>query len=216
MTSHIRPRAILLDLDGTLADSLSVMRLAYQTFLGQFQVEPTDIEYDSLNGPPLSEIVRRLKAAHALEAEEPALLANYIDVIDRAYASVAPRSGAAELLEMARRKRCTVGIVTSNSMKRTQAWLQTTSLSHLINFVVSSDQVQHGKPNPEPYVLASKRASCPSSTIVAIEDSLQGAQSAVAAGLKTFILTEEVGRNPSWPQNVVPIRSLSSLAEQLW
>jgi HAD superfamily hydrolase (TIGR01509 family) len=216
MTSRICPRAILLDLDGTLADSLSVMRLAYQKFLGQFQVEPTDSEYDSLNGPPLAEIVRRLRAAHALEAEEPVLLANYIDVIDRAYASVAACPGAAELLEKARLKRCTVGIVTSNSTKRTQAWLETAGLSHLINFVVSSDEVQHGKPNPEPYLLASKRASCPSSMIVAVEDSLQGAQSAVDAGLKTFIVTEQVSRKDSWPQNVVPIQSLSSLAEQLW
>jgi HAD superfamily hydrolase (TIGR01509 family) len=216
MTSCISPRAILLDLDGTLADSLSVMRLAYREFLEKFYVEPTDSEFDLLNGPPIAEVVRRLKAVHALEGDEAALRASYFAVIDRAYAGVAPCVGANELLQKARLKHCTVGIVTSNSTKRTQAWLETTGLAHLIDFIVSSDEVQHGKPNPEPYLLASKRASCPSSMIVAVEDSLQGAQSAVDAGLKTFILTEQISRRPSWPQNIVPIRSLSSLAEQLW
>ena len=216
MTARISPRAILLDLDGTLADSLSVMRLAYQEFLEKFYVEPTDSEFDSLNGPPIAEVVRRLKAAHALEGEETVLRASYFDVIDRAYAGVAPCVGADKLLQKARLKHCTVGIVTSNSTKRTQAWLKTTGLSHLINFIVSSDEVQHGKPSPEPYLLASERASCPSSMIVAVEDSLQGAQSAVDAGLKTFILTEQISRKRSWPSGMVPIRSLSSLAAQLW
>lgn len=85
MTSPISPRAILIDLDGTLADSLSVMRIAYRRFLEQFQVEPTDAEFDSLNGPPLPEVIRRLKVSHALKDDEQLLLAGYYDIIDQAY-----------------------------------------------------------------------------------------------------------------------------------
>ena len=216
MISPIGPRAILLDLDGTLADSLSVMRLAYRGFLEQFDVEPTDAEFNSLNGPTLSEVVRRLKVTHTLEGDEGALLASYFDVIDRAYDAVLPFPGARNLLQKAREKRCMIGIVTSNSTKRTQAWLDTVGLSNMIDFIVSGDEVKYGKPQPEPYLLAIERTSCPSFDIVAVEDSPQGARSAIEAGLRTFVLTDDVGGEHLWPQGVVPIRSLDWLAERLW
>ena len=215
MTSPISPRAILIDLDGTLADSLSVMRIAYRRFLEQFQVEPSDAEFDSLNGPPLPEVVRRLKGSHALEGAEEMLLANYYDVIDQSYGGVVPRHGAIDLLQMAKKNHCTVGIVTSNSAKRTLTWLETVSLSHLIGFIVSGDELKHGKPHPEPYLLASKKALCPAAEIVAVEDSSQGARSAVDAGLKTFILIHGDSSH-SWPDSAVPINSLVELSKQLW
>ena len=213
-TAH--PRAILLDLDGTLADSLSAMRLAYRGFLKALGAQPTDSEFDSLNGPPLAEVVRRLKATHGLSGDEAMLLRNYIDAIDAIYANVVPRAGAVDLLDAARRNRCILAIVTSNSTKRAQAWLQTVGLSHLIDFIVSADDVQYGKPHPEPYLLASGRASCPRSMIIAVEDSPQGAQSAVGAGIGTFVLTPDVRGPDPWPAGVVPISSLNSLSRQLW
>lgn len=211
-----RPRAILLDLDGTLADSLPIMRHAYRKFLGRFRVATTDAEFDSINGPPLPEVVRRLKITHRLKDTEESLVAKYFEIIERAYAGVAPSPGARDLLHKAKVNRCTVGIVTSNSAKRTHAWLEAAGLSHLIEFVVSGDDVQRGKPHPEPYLLASQRASCPTATIIAVEDSPQGARSAVEAGLRTYVLTNELGSTLVWPQGVESIPSLNRLVEQLW
>src|SRR5688572_8005467 len=58
--------ALLLDFDGTLADSLGVMRSVYDQFLLSHDKEPSDAEFESLNGPPLFEVVRRLKCTHGL------------------------------------------------------------------------------------------------------------------------------------------------------
>ena len=113
-------RAILLDLDGTLADSLSVMQLAYRQFLSQFRREPSELEFASLNGPPLTEVVRRLKSLHALDQDEATLLSNYFEIIDATYSEVKPSFGAGDLLQAAKNNNCTVGIVTSNTKKRTQ------------------------------------------------------------------------------------------------
>jgi len=212
----MHPRAILLDLDGTLADSLPVLRLAYRDFLRQFQLSPTDAEFDSINGPPLAEVVRRLKAAHGLPGGEEELLAGYRSAIDRVYACVAPRFGARELLQKARVNKCSIGIVTSNSAERARAWVEEVTLANLIDFIVSADDVRYGKPNPEPYMLAARRASCALSTIVAVEDSPLGARSAVAAGLKTYVLTGEPNETNRWPRDVQRIETLRVLSEQLW
>ncbi len=215
MAPSINPRAILIDLDGTLADSLSVMRLVYEEFLEQFEVDPTDAEFDSLNGPPLYEVVHRLKVSHALAGEVEVLIDKYFSLINLAYKNVKPCPGAIEFLQKAKANRCTVGIVTSNSTYLAHTWLRMVNLSHLIDFVISGDDVVNGKPSPEPYLLASEFASRPTDEIVAVEDSPQGASSAIEAGLKTYIITHELSSD-SWPHSVLPVRSLVSLAEQLW
>lgn len=210
----LTPRAILLDLDGTLADSLSVMRLAYQMFLKQFERKPTDDEFDSLNGPPLLQVVRHLKISHSLSDDIDVLLANYFGLIDRVYCNVKPGFGAVNLLLKARKHQCIIGVVTSNTRKRTQFWLETVCLSHMIDFIIPGDEVTQGKPHPEPYIIASKKTSYKLSEIVAIEDSPQGAQSAINAGLKTFVLNPD--KNHSWPEEIKQICSLAQVAKQLW
>jgi beta-phosphoglucomutase len=215
MTLPIEPSAILLDLDGTLADSLPTMRSAYGEFLRQFGIEPTEAEFDSLNGPTLEEIVRKLRVSHGLSAEAPQLEAIYLQILARTYAQVLPNPGAEYLLEKAKSNACTVGVVTSNSSRRAEDWLTAAGLSHRVDFVVSGEDVAHGKPHPEPYLIASKRSQRALEKIVAVEDSPQGALSAVSAGLRTFVLTPEFGRH-SWPDGVTAVGSLAALADALW
>jgi len=191
------------------------MRFAYREFLKNFEIEPTDAEFDALNGPPLPEVVRRLKAAHALKSDDRVLLTIYCELIDRAYTNVAPSIGARALLRLAKENRCSVGIVTSNSMERTKGWLTVVNLAQQIDFIVSGDEVQHGKPHPEPYLLASQRTSCPRTEIVVVEDSPQGARSALDAGLKTFALTADFDSR-LWPEGAVQVSSLHQLMERLW
>jgi beta-phosphoglucomutase len=216
MTSPINPQMILLDLDGTLADSLSVMRNAYRLFLKQFQRKATNAEFESLNGPSFVEIVRRLKRSHALKEDENILLSYYFDILDDAYANVKPSKGAVEFLQKARENCCTVGIVTSNTKKITQFWLETVRLAHMIDFIVSGDEVTRSKPHSEPYVIASKKASCNPDQIVAIEDSLQGVQSAMGAGLKTLVIIQPEQTQFFWPEGVEPLSSLLEASEKLF
>jgi HAD superfamily hydrolase (TIGR01509 family) len=108
-----------------------------------------------------------------------------------------------------------VGVVTSNSAQRTGDWLRVAGLAHLVDFIVSGDEVKQGKPHPEPYALAAAKAGCAPADIVAVEDSPQGAASAVAAGLTTVALTQATA-GLTWPSAVVPIASLAALTNCLW
>ena len=61
-------------------------------------------------------------------------------------------------------------------------------------FLVTGDEVIQGKPAPAPYLLALERCGCRAERAVAIEDSIQGARSAVAAGLATIMVSEPPDR----------------------
>jgi HAD superfamily hydrolase (TIGR01509 family) len=51
--------------------------------------------------------------------------------------------------------------------------------------VITGDEVEHGKPHPEPYLAAARLLGVPAARCVAIEDSPTGVRSAVAAGVPT-------------------------------
>lgn len=214
-TCPINPAAILIDLDGTLADSLSVMREAYQLFLDDFQVRGTDDEFASLNGPPLIEVVRRLKVAHGLPHDEETLAKRYFGIIDQLYSGVSPAHGARQLLSTAQARNCRVAVVTSNSSERTSSWLARVGLTEYVDFIVSGEQVKYGKPDPEPYLLASRKVGCPVDRVIAIEDSAQGATSAIGAGLYTYLLTPAC-KAPFAHEGAVPVLSLEHIADDLW
>lgn len=215
METPINLKAILFDLDGTLADSLDVMRISYQIFLKEFDCQPTNEEFDLINGPPLCEVVRLLKLEHALKDDEEVLLSKYYNIIDHFYAKVQPSLGAKNLIKKAKKYHFTIGVVTSNTKTRTQTWLNTVDLSSMVDFVVSGEDVTHGKPHPEPYIIASKKIKCGSPEILVIEDSFQGAISATEAGLKTFVLNVK-DNNHYWPESVELISSLVQASEKIF
>ena len=196
MTAPAR-HGLVLDLDGTLADSLSVMRLAYAGFLGEFGKTGNDAQFDRLNGPPLEEIVVILAEAHGLTPSIDRLLALYKRMIREAYGTVQPNAGAGALLEAAQHQGYMTGVVTSNAADLARDWLDRTGLAGLIDLVVGGGDVAHGKPAPDPYLLALSRSGCAPGRSLAVEDSAMGAQAAMAAGLRTFFLSEGPGATPA-------------------
>lgn len=58
--------------------------------------------------------------------------------------------------------------------------------------VVTGDEVEHGKPHPEPYLAAARTLGVEVGDCVAIEDSPTGVRSAVAAGVRTLAVPHVV------------------------
>ena len=202
---------LFIDLDGTLADSLGVMRAVYGRFLANHGRPASDAEFDSLNGPPLARVVERLTAAHGLDGDPEDLLAEYGRLIDQSYGAVPPTPGVRALLEAARGPSWIVGVVTSNDQARTRGWLDSTGLSDLVDVLVTGGEAANGKPDPDPYLLALERGRCEPSRSVAVEDSPDGARAALAAGLTTFAYDTDPQGAPAWPQGVHPVTDLAQV-----
>jgi HAD superfamily hydrolase (TIGR01509 family) len=188
--------ALLVDLDGTLADSLGVMRLVYDQFLEGFGVAGSPDEFASLNGPPTAEVVRALQDTHGLPGSHDVLLTAYLDLVDEAYRGVVASPGADALLAAARRSGWRTGVVTSSTSALARSWLRTAGLSDLVDEVVGGEMVTRGKPDPEPYVRALRALSAGAAGSVAVEDSPAGVAAALCAGLRTFVYRPAPGAPP--------------------
>ena len=204
-------KCVLIDFDGTMAESLSVLWEAYSIFARRHSFVPTEIEFQSLNGPPLREIVRVLHADHSLDRTTQQLEAEYFEIIQDLYLQVPIAKGGRNFLEQAIRSDCKVGIVTSNSTKLVKNWLASREINQFIDFVVSCDDVLFGKPDPAPYLLGIELSNFEKEKIVAIEDSVKGVDSALAAGLDVLMLCDEL--TISVHSKALQIRNLTEAKE---
>jgi HAD superfamily hydrolase (TIGR01509 family) len=211
----IRRVGLFIDLDGTLAASLGVLHSTYEEFLRRFGRAATAEEFDSLNGPPLRTVVGRLKATHSLPGTEADLYALYIDLLAVEYDGVAPHDGAESLLRAAHEVGQRVGVVTSGSQALAGRWLARVGLRGWVDEVVGFERGGRGKPHPDPYLYALEALDCSAASSLAVEDSFQGATSAVAAGLRTLVVAREPARSADWPGVHASVRGLRDVQNYL-
>lgn len=185
-------RGLFLDLDGTLADSLEALRGVYHAFLARHGATGTEEEFQSINGPPLPVIVTGLMARHGLPGDHGTLIRLYAGMARAALATVPPAPGAAAVLARAVERGWRAAVVTSSSHAEARTWLRQVGLDGAIELVVGGDDVARGKPDPEPYRTALARLDCDPAASLALEDGVQGATAALAAGLPTFVLMSTV------------------------
>lgn len=209
-------KALFFDLDGTLANSLGVMFLAYEKFLAAYCIQSSKEEFEKLNGPTLPYIVAYLKKKYSLKPGVDSLLIQYNQIIDELYLEVGLNDGAGLLIEAALKNHFKLAIVTSNSKTRTNQWLVKLGLAQKFSFIVTGDDVSLGKPSPEPYLLALETSQVKAHQALAIEDSVQGADSAIKAGMTTFLLSKKHSKQQPYRNNSFYLSSLLDLHEILF
>ncbi len=163
-------RGLLVDLDGTLCDSLEGLRAAYRAFLAGFGAEGDEAEFALLNGPPLDEVVRILIRRRSLVGDAAELTRRYRSLAAEAHDAAPPAEGAAETLESLRLNGWSVAVVTSAAAEDATAWLRRTGLSPRVDCVVGGGDVQRGKPHPGPYLEAARRLGCAPGDCLAVEE----------------------------------------------
>jgi mannitol-1-/sugar-/sorbitol-6-phosphatase len=170
--------AILFDLDGVLCDSTRRVDREWRDWAKRKGVDG-DAIMAMAHGVRTIEVIRQV-APH-LDAEAEARELEEHETSDQEGVLVMP--GAVELVRSIPERRW--GVVTSGTRDLARARLRYCGLP-VPRVLVTSDDVAHGKPDPEPYLkgaewLAVKPADC-----LVIEDAPAGIQSARAAGMKTL------------------------------
>ena len=85
-------------------------------------------------------------------------------------------------------RRYVLGLASSAHPVVIAAALRTIGLTDAFAVVVASDEVEHGKPSPDVYLLAARRLGVPPRHCLVVEDSLNGVLSARAAGMTVVLV----------------------------
>lgn len=182
-------QALLIDLDGTLVDSLPALYQVYIKFLAYYGKKGTKEEFTSLIGPSIDDIALILKEKHGLKPSSRDLSTMYVSTLmKQGFEGTELFPGAREVLEAAKKQGVKLCIVTSGTKALVKICLEPHGILPLFSEIITSDDSPRAKPHPELYRLALEKLQVPPEDAVAIEDSPPGQAAALAAGLNVIML----------------------------
>lgn len=194
-------QAVLFDLDGVLVDSTPCVTRVWSGWALEHGLDPEYVVHVA-HGQKAIETVR--KVAPQLDAQREFEEVERREINDTDGLRVLP--GAKELLTKLPPERYT--IVTSGTRRLAIKRLQAAGLP-VPPKLVSADDVERGKPDPEPYLRGAEALGFPAAECLAFEDAPSGIRAAQAAGATV------IGIPTTYPAEQLTAAALiiSSLAE---
>ena len=178
-------RALLFDLDGTLAETDSLHLPTWVDALEPYGVEVDEAFYrDKISGRSTAEIVRELLPE--LTDEQGRSIGDAKEASFRERASeLEPLPGLVDFVERGRKRGMWIALVTNAPEENVKMILLALKLRDFFDTVVLADEVEAVKPDPAPYRAALEKTGVPAEEALAFEDSISGISSSVAAGIPT-------------------------------
>ncbi|MEE9262071.1 MAG: HAD family phosphatase [Dehalococcoidia bacterium] len=199
-------RAILFDLDGTLVQSEKLKAQSYAIAAQRLrrlpEPDPRAIEaYREIVGASRDVASRHIMDRLKLEADLRPLMAEYgaseaWEVLTDMRKSIYDEMVAdpqvirdnqwphtVGLLRVARDTYCRTGLVTMSYREEVLHALRSLNLEESLDVVLTREDVNQPKPDPEIYLLAAQKLEIPPQDCLVIEDSPDGVRAGVAAGM---------------------------------
>ncbi len=179
-------KAILFDLDGTLANTDPLHFKIWQDLLREQGIEMDRDTYKSkISGRQNPEIIQDL-LPH-LSSTESDQFAEYKEQLFREQAlNLEPLPGFLELLEWIEHRPLKTAVVTNAPLKNADFMLKALNLKERFKTVVLGEEMTAGKPDPAPYQFCLEQLEIQASEAIVFEDSPSGIRSATGAGIDTI------------------------------
>lgn len=180
----------IFDLDGTLIDSMPVHFRAWAASLqaagygGGF----TEELFYSLGGTPAMRMVEILNE-RAGTALDPTKVAQAKEAL---YLSLLPQVVRIEpVVAFAERQQARgtpIAIASGGARYVVDAALKSGGLEHLFSIIVTPEDVAHGKPAPDMFLLAAEKMGVSPRDCLVLEDAELGIKAAIAAGMDYLLI----------------------------
>ncbi|HEY2457624.1 MAG TPA: HAD-IA family hydrolase [Candidatus Acidoferrum sp.] len=178
----IKCQGVLIDMDGVLVDSTPAVARVWSRWAAKYNLDG-DAVVKRAHGRTSLTTIREL-----LPEESPEMHENENRWMEQAeiedIADVFALPGAKELLGALPADR--FAVVTSATHRLAEVRLRAAGLWDLVKNMVSSSDIQHGKPHPEPYLKGAAKLGLPAQDCVVIEDASSGTRSGKAAGARVI------------------------------
>lgn len=177
-------KAFLYDCDGTLADNMEAHKETYVKVAANAGVEILPEIVDEFAGLPIPAVVEEINKRYnssfnPLEFEMLKSNLFYNEFIEK----TEPIHFVVDHLKASAGK-YKIGVVSGGSRKMIEKTLKVLGIASLVDVLVCAGETQHGKPYPDPFLLAAEKLGVEPAACLVFEDGDAGVRAAEAAGMK--------------------------------
>ncbi len=188
--SNTAPRGVIFDVDGVLFDSAECHRRSWYAVAEELNLSMCDAFFYDTFGQTNTTILKRL-LARDLDPKENRRLSERKEDLFRAEARGGLQlfPGVTDRLRELRSAGFQLALGTSAPRSNVDFFQQELGLARYVETFVCMDDICHGKPDPEVFLLAAKRLGLTPDRCVVVEDAVAGVQAAKAGGFKCIAVT---------------------------
>ncbi|GAA3608824.1 sugar phosphatase [Gibbsiella greigii] len=200
-------KGFLFDLDGTLVDSLPVVERAWSNWAKGRGLDVQEVLGFIHGKQAITSLRHFMPGASEAEIQHEHAVLEQVEAQDTDGVHALP--GAAALLARLNTLDIPWAIVTSGSVPVATSRLAASGLPRPAVFI-TAEQVQRGKPEPDPYLLGAKRLGLAPQACVVVEDAAAGILSGLAAGCQVIAVNAPADA-PKLDQVALALSSLAQL-----
>lgn len=183
LTVHPKAKALIFDIDGTLADTMPAHFKAFKKVLSRYGIEMTAELFESIAGVPVGPQMVMFKKQFKLENFVPEQVAiekeeEYFKTIDH----TKPIDIVFDILKKYHGE-MPIGCGTGGDRRIAYKTLEVIGASHLVDAIVTCDDVVYGKPAPDTFLKCAELLGVEPQYCQVFEDGQPGIDAAIAAGM---------------------------------
>lgn len=210
-------RAVIFDMDGILVDSEPIHRDAAQALLESSGLELREEVYLQCVGTTAQGTYEILSANYDLPwSFEDYQGAYEIEILSRLRRPLDRLPGVGATIEAVERRALGLALASSSRFSWIEATLEGLGLTGRFPVVASGQEVVHGKPSPEIFLLAAQRLGVDPDNCLVFEDSPAGVAASAAAGMRTVAVRTEYTESLALPGADIILDSLEDLPHEFF
>ena len=183
-------RAVLFDLDGTLADSEEQTDLAIAIVMARYGAPDFALPHTETRGRTWEHIADTIRTQVDLAPERTKLAAELLACWNDATADIKPVPGAPEAVRAAAR-RMKLGVVSSSPRSVIDFFLDKLGIADCVQpqARIGGDALRRSKPHPEGFLFGARVLGAKPAETLVFEDSHAGLLAARAAGMRSVFIS---------------------------
>ena len=183
-------RAVFLDLDGVLIDSMQAHAKAWVQMLAEHGIKMDELQIYLREGEKAEDTIALLMEQHGLQ-RTPEEQWTMIERKREIYRQAAPqrlRADARQLVDELRQRHIQLTIVTGSNRRNVDKTVPPDE-QELFEQIITADDYRRGKPAPDPYLSALAQSGFRPDECRILENAPLGIQAGTAAGIFTVAIT---------------------------